>query len=82
MTELWSWVLTMFGLTGMWLAGRKVWWTWFVSLAGQVVWFIYALTTTQWGFILGSVAYTMVYARNAATWTREHRAKAKTIEDE
>ena len=51
MTELWSWVLTMFGLTGMWLAGRKVWWTWFVSLAGQVVWFIYALTTTQWGFI-------------------------------
>ena len=41
MPELWSWALTMFGLTGMWLAGRKVWWTWFVSLTGQVVWFIW-----------------------------------------
>lgn len=76
------WLLTAVGLTCFWLAGRKVWWAWYVGLAGQAAWLAYSVTTGQWGFLVGAFAYSMVYARNAATWTREHRAKAKTVEGE
>lgn len=67
----WSWVLTAVGLTTFYLAGNKVWWTWYVGLLGQVLWFVYAITTSQLGFIVGSVAYTFVYATNAFKWSKE-----------
>ena len=75
MSELWSWALTAVGLTCFWLAGRKVWWCWYVGLAGQLTWLAYSLATQQWGFLVGVVAYSIVYSRNAVTWTREHRAE-------
>ena len=72
-SDVWSWVLTAFGLTTFWLAGRKVWWAWYVGLVGQAFWFAYAIVTQQWGFILGSVAYTVVYVKNAWAWSRDHK---------
>ena len=30
MADYWSWLLTAVGLTCFWLAGRKVWWAWYV----------------------------------------------------
>ena len=69
----WSWLLTAVGLTGFILAGRKVWWCWYVNLACQGLWFAYALVTKQYGFIAASVVYTVVFAQNAIRWTREHR---------
>lgn len=68
---LWSWILTAVGLTGFVLAGRKVWWAWYVNLACQGLWFAYALVTEQFGFIVASVVYTFVFAQNAVRWTRE-----------
>lgn len=78
--QLWSWILTGVGLTCFWLAGRKIWWAWYIGIAGQVLWLAYSLSTQQWGFIAGVVAYTAVYVRNAMRWTTERRA-AK-IEDQ
>lgn len=75
MGELWSWALTAVGLTCFWLAGRKVWWAWYVGIAGQALWLAYSLITQQWGFLVGVAAYTVVYVKNATTWTREHQAK-------
>jgi hypothetical protein len=37
MNPMWSWVLTAVGVTGLYLAGRKVWWAWFVGLGAQVL---------------------------------------------
>lgn len=71
---VWSWILTAFGLTCFWLAGRKVWWAWYVGLATQALWFVYAFTTHQWGFAVGGIAYSVIYVKNAIAWTREHRA--------
>ena len=71
MNELWSWLLTAVGLTCFFLAGRKVWWAWHVGIAGQVLWLAYSLTTAQWGFLAGVIAYTAVYTKNAHAWTRE-----------
>ena len=74
MSALWSWVLTLMGVTCFWLAGRKVWWTWYLGLCTQVVWVAYSVLTQQWGFLAGCALYTWVYAGNAIRWTREHRA--------
>ena len=75
MSQYWSWLLTAAGLTCFWLAGRKAWWAWYVGLAAQSLWLIYALGTRQWGFLVGVAAYSAVYAKNARAWTAEHRAE-------
>lgn len=68
---MWSWVLTAVGVTGFILAGRKVWWAWYVNIGCQALWLAYAITTHQWGFIVASVVYTAVFTQNATRWTRE-----------
>ena len=72
MNEVWSWALTAVGLTCFFLAGRKVWWAWYVGIAGQALWLAYSLATAQWGFLAGVVAYTVVYVKNAHSWTQEY----------
>ena len=74
--QLWSWALTAVGLTCFWLAGRKVWWAWYVGIAGQLLWAAYSLITWQIGFMVGVVAYSFVYVKNAIAWTAEHRERA------
>jgi hypothetical protein len=69
--EAWSWILTAWGATGLLLAGRRVWWAWYVGLAGQGLWLTYGLTTGQGGFIASAFLYGFVYARNARRWTEE-----------
>lgn len=69
----WSYALSLVGVAGFWLAGRKIWWAWYVNIANQVLWLAYTLVTQQWGFLLGVVIYTVVFVKNAIAWTREHR---------
>lgn len=64
----WSYLLTAVGVTGLVLAGRKIWWAWLIGLAAQVLWIAYAIATEQWGFILSALAYGWVYATNARLW--------------
>lgn len=75
--ELWSWILSVVGITGFVLAGRKVWWSWYVNLGCQILWFTYAIVTQQYGFIFAALAYSVVFTQNAVKWTKEHRAKEK-----
>jgi nicotinamide riboside transporter PnuC len=77
MSELWSWALTLVGVACFWLAGRKVWWAWYVGLAGQITWAAYSLVTQQWGFLVGVVLYTVVYSKNAYAWTRDRERKTE-----
>lgn len=73
---LWSVALTVIGVFGFWLAGRKVWWCWYVNIACQFLWLAYSLITQQWGFLVGVFIYGFVFIRNAIAWTREHRARS------
>lgn len=73
--QIWSWVLSIVGLAGFFLAGKKVWWAWYVNIANQVLWTAYALLTEQWGFLAGTVFYFVVFTRNAYLWTKEHRSR-------
>lgn len=65
---LWSWILMVIGVTGLWIAGRGYWWAWLIGLAAQALWVVYAFATEQYGFIVSAFVYGFVYARNARLW--------------
>ena len=68
MNAWWSYLLTAVGVTGLVLAGRKLWWAWLIGLGAQVLWIAYAIATEQWGFIVSAIAYGWVYATNTHRW--------------
>lgn len=70
MHPLWSWVLTVVGVTGLLLAGSKRKVGWAIGLGAQVLWLAYALATEQYGFIVSAFAYGAVYTRNWLAWRR------------
>lgn len=72
--QLWSWVLGFIGVAGFILAGKKIWWAWYVNIGCQFLWFAYAIVTQQWGFFLSSIVYLAVFSKNAYDWTKERRA--------
>jgi hypothetical protein len=77
----WSWLLTAVGLSGFVLARKKVWWCWFINIACQFLWLAYSLITEQWGFLVATVVYFVVFSMNAYTWTKEEFATRKRIDD-
>ena len=70
MAEYWSWVLTAFGIFGIYLTTKKLWWGFVVGILAQTVWVAYAIATKQWGFIASAAAYGSVYALGWYRWTR------------
>lgn len=77
----WSWLLTIVGVTGFFLAGKKIWWSWYVNIACQGLWLYYGWHTDQWGFVIASCIYFVVFSRNAYNWTREHRYAVRWAEE-
>lgn len=78
---IWSIVLTAIGLAGFVLAGKKVWWCWYVNIANQVLWATYAVVTEQWGFLASAAVYTWVFAGNARQWTRDRSKEKPAMND-
>lgn len=71
MTEqVWSWVLSCIGVTGLLLIGKRKWWAWGIAALNEMLWICYALITRQYGFIFGALAYMTVHAHNARKWKR------------
>lgn len=68
--QLWSWVLVAIGVTGWILTGRRNRWGWAVSVLVQILWAVYAVVTSQYGFILGAVLYGTVAGMNFVKWSR------------
>jgi hypothetical protein len=64
----WSWILACVGITGTFFVGRKTIWGWLVLIFNECLWLTYAITTEQYGFILGSVAYVIVYIKAYRHW--------------
>lgn len=69
--QLWSWILTAVGVTGLYIAGRKSWVGWAIGLCAQVLWVAYALSTRQFGFLVSAGAYGWVYAKNLRAWRKQ-----------
>ncbi len=66
--EYWSWILTAFGIFGLWVAGSGKSWGWLVGVGIQAVWIAFAIATEQYGFIVSALAYSFVYGRNYRKW--------------
>lgn len=75
MDVFWSYLLAFVGLAGFWLAGKKIWWAWYVNIANQALWVTYGIVTAQWGFLVGAGFYTVVFVQNAYKWTTEHNRR-------
>jgi len=75
----WSILLTVVGIVGMKLAGRKNHWGWFIGMAAQVLWIIYATVTAQYGFYLSALLYGQTYAENWLRWRAEKRKKDASV---
>lgn len=72
MSELFSWVVTIVGCVGFILAGKQIWWAWYVNIANQIAWVVFALVSGYEAFLLGTVFYLIVFVRNAYLWTKRH----------
>ncbi len=64
----WSWLLMIFGVTGLYFSGRKFWWGWLISLVSEALWIVYAVTTKQYGFIVFAAVYGAFFIKNARQW--------------
>lgn len=70
---VWSLVLAGVGIFGLYLAGSKNKWGWTVGLFAQILWFVFAIATKQYGFTVSAMAYGWVYARNYIRWRNDKR---------
>lgn len=52
-----SWCLVAAGILGTHVAGRNVAWGWLLLVCLQPMWIAYAISTEQYGFVAGAVAY-------------------------
>jgi hypothetical protein len=75
--QILTWVMTSIGFSGFIFAGRKEWWAWYINMACQILWAIYALATGQPAFLVFAAAYFVIFARNAYLWTKDHRDAKK-----
>lgn len=76
--ELWSWALTAIGVLGLFLAGSKNRLGWMIGIFAQVLWFTYAIATSQYGFLFSAFAYAFVYTRNWIKWSKKEVPEVNT----
>jgi hypothetical protein len=70
-SQIWSWVLAVVGVSGMYFVGKKTVWGWLVLLVNECIWIAYALATSQYGFIVMALAYAVVYVKSFLAWRKE-----------
>ena len=75
MGDLFSWIVTLVGVTGFWLAGKKIWWAWYVNIANQILWIAFALISGYEAFLVGTAFYLVAFVRNAYLWTKNRNVK-------
>lgn len=66
----WSWLLTVVGVTGIYLTTKHLWYGFLIGVLAQFLWISYAIATQQWGFIVSAFAYGTVNAIGLWRWTR------------
>jgi len=79
--QLFPYILMIVGIAGFELAGRRIWWAWYINIANQALWFIFAWITGYWGFLIGTFFYTYQFTRNAIKWTRERHTLNKPADE-
>jgi hypothetical protein len=61
-------ILSVIGVIGMLCIGSGKWWGWAIAFGNECLWIAFAVTTKQYGFIVGAAFYGTVNAFNAFRW--------------
>jgi hypothetical protein len=69
----WSWILMVVGVISIYFSGKKYWWGWLIGVGSEILWFVYAIVTRQYGFIVFAIVYASVFLKNAIQWRNEER---------
>ena len=70
--QYWSWVLSILGGLQIYLAGKKLWYAWLVTLLCEAIWLTYTFITKQWGFLVGCAIDGIIGTKNLIQWKKEH----------
>jgi hypothetical protein len=74
MNILWlSWILAIFSLIGMWNVGKYRLWAWAYLGVLEILWTVYGILTEQYGFILLTIGYIMIYTINYKRWKQNQK---------
>ena len=65
---MWSWALALVGSTGLFFVGEKRLRGWFILVANELLWVVYAIHTHQYGFIVSIVLYLIMYYKAIRNW--------------
>lgn len=80
--QILSWVVGAVGITGFFLAGKRVWWAWYVNIGCQAIWGAFAIVSNNYAFLITAFFYTIVFSKNAWNWTLDHLVTKKLLEEE
>jgi nicotinamide riboside transporter PnuC len=80
--QILSWAVGAVGLIGFFFAGKRKWWSWYINLFCQAMWFAYAFVTGQPAFLVTAAVYSVIFGINAYKWTREHRNVKRLLSKE
>lgn len=75
----WDWILALLGMFGLYLTTKKMVAGFVVGASLQVLWLTYALSTSQYGFVLSAVGFGFVNLLGIYRWTRP---KTQPINDQ
>lgn len=64
------WLLSVFTIVVMVMAGNKHPLSWAVGLLGQVFWLIWIVASQNWGLLPSCIVLVAVYARNHFKWSK------------
>ena len=67
--SFWSFALAGLGILQIYLTGKKLRIGWVVGIATSVLWFIYGLATTQYGFLISAIVFGAVHYKNWQSWS-------------
>lgn len=82
LAQILSWVIVAVGLIGFYFAGKRKWWSWYINLGCQILWWTYAVVTGQMAFLVSAAVYSAIFAVNAYKWTKEHLLVKRMIAEE
>lgn len=68
-------ILSVIGISGVWLTGEKNRLGWLLGILYQVLWIIYASFTGQYLFIAVCLVYIWVYAKAHKKWDTKEEKK-------
>lgn len=75
----WHWALSLTTALSLFLAGRRVWWSWLLGASPQMFWTGWLFQIGEYSLMVADGLITAVYLINGARWLNdEWRARDKT----